>query len=206
MSDLPFWKNLVFVFLFFTLTPLTIGISLFSLSSLAKDQKVKINPTILSATSEPVRPLSGLRVYASLPSLYPQIGSNIESADARVEIIRQYLDFYNSPLTPQAKFIVDASDKYGLDFRLTTAIAQKESNLCKIIPPESYNCWGWGIHEKGTLGFDGYEKAIETVSRGLREEYLDKGYQTIEEIMSKYTPLSKGSWAEGVGQFMSQMQ
>jgi len=98
------------------------------------------------------------------------------------------------------------ADKYGLDFRLTTAIAQQESNLCKKTPAETYNCWGWGIHSKGTLGFEDYPHGIETVSRGLRKEYLDKGYLTVEDIMSKYTPLSNGSWAMGVSTFMAEMQ
>jgi hypothetical protein len=109
-------------------------------------------------------------------------------------------------LEPYAPSIVDTADKYGLDFRLTTAIAQQESNLCKKIPPESNNCWGWGIHSQGTLGFSSFQEGIENVSKGLREEYLDKGFRTTEEIMSKYTPLSPGSWAEGVNKFMAEMQ
>ncbi|KKU47808.1 MAG: hypothetical protein UX67_C0028G0001, partial [Candidatus Woesebacteria bacterium GW2011_GWF2_46_8] len=100
----------------------------------------------------------------------------------------------------------EAADRYELDYRLTTAIAQQESNLCKIIPPGSNNCWGWGIHSAGTLGFDSFEEGIETVSAGLRKEYLDKGFRTVEEIMSKYTPLSNGSWATGVTKFMSEME
>jgi len=83
---------------------------------------------------------------------------------------------------------------------------RKESNLCKIIPPETYNCWGWGIHSKGTLGFSSFEEGIETVSQGLKKTTSTKDFRTIEEIMSKYTPLSNGSWAEGVNQFMQEME
>jgi len=107
---------------------------------------------------------------------------------------------------PYAQELVDASDIHGLDYRLLTAIAQQESNLCKIIPPGSHNCWGWGIHSEGTLMFDTFDEAIFTVAQGLKEEYLDKGYTTPEEIMEKYTPLSQGSWAYGVNKFMSELE
>jgi hypothetical protein len=116
------------------------------------------------------------------------------------------MESYGSPLAPYSGLIVQTADKYSIDFRLITAIAQQESNICKIIPPGSYNCWGWGIHSKGSLGFSSFQEGIEEVSSGLRSEYLNKGLTTINEIMSKYTPLSNGSWANGVNTFMSSMQ
>ena len=146
-----------------------------------------------------------MKVYASLPSFVPTVSGYATVGDARAEIVRQYLRFYDSPLEPYAPHIVDTADRYGLDYRLTTAIAQQESNLCKKIPPESNNCWGWGIHSRGTLGFSSFGEGIDTVSKGIREEYLDKGFKSIEEIMGKYTPLSNGSWAEGVNKFMDEM-
>lgn len=199
-----FWKNLIIVFAFFTLTPLVLLTSLFSLFSLSKfSDTQKEAPIPVTSTYQTN---SGLRVFASLPIDTPSINGYAISADARPEIIRQYLASYNSPLEPLAGKIVEAADKYGLDYRLITAIAQQESNLCKIIPQETYNCWGWGIHSKGTLGFDSFEEGIETVSKGLKEEYVDKGYTTPEEIMAKYTPLSNGSWAFGVNKFMGDME
>lgn len=202
-EDFGFWKNLILIAVFFVITPITLGVSLFSLFSLKKNDLVekKFNTTNLI-----VSPKSGVSVYASLPGNIPSVSSSIESADARPEIVKKYLESYNSPLTPYASFIVQTADKYSLDFRLITGIAQQESNLCKIIPPDSYNCWGWGIHSKGSLGFSSFEEGIATVSQGIREEYLNKGYSTIEEIMSKYTPSSNGSWANGVNQFMSEME
>ena len=109
-------------------------------------------------------------------------------------------------MLPYVGDIIQIADYYDLDFRLTTAIAQQESNLCKKIPPGSHNCWGWGIHSRGSLGFDSYTDALDAVSKGLKFEYLDKGLSTPEEIMSKYTPLSNGSWAQGVSKFMEEME
>lgn len=202
-ENISFWKNLFFTAVFFTIAPITLGISLFSLISLnniSKEKNSNIESNFLSA------PKSGVRVYASLPGSFPSVNGEVQASDARGEIVKQYLVSYGSPLEPLAGLIVQTSDKYGLDYRLITAIAQKESNLCKLIPPGSFNCWGWGIHSEGTLGFSSFEQGIEEVSKGLREEYLDKGYQSTEDIMAKYTPLSNGSWAEGVNEFMAEMQ
>jgi hypothetical protein len=202
-EDIGFWKNIAFVAIFFLLTPVTLGVSLFSLFSLRTDDIARQN---LVASNIITSPESGISVYASLPGNIPSVSDSIESADARPQVIKKYLEKYSSPLTPQAGFIVETADKYKVDFRLITAIAQQESNLCKIIPPDSYNCWGWGIHSKGTLGFSSYEEGIEEVSLGLRNEYLNKGYTTVEDIMSKYTPQSNGSWANGVNQFLTEME
>lgn len=202
-GDFSFWKNLILISIFFVVTPLTLGVSLFSLFSLKNHELIekKFNTTNLV-----ISPNSGVSIYASLPSNIPSLYSYIGSSDARPEIIKEYLNFYKSPLEPYADFIVTTADKYSIDFRLITAIAQQESNLCKVIPLGSYNCWGWGIHSKGSLGFTSFEEGIETVSKGLKEDYLEKGYSTVEEIMSKYTPLSNGSWASGVSAFMQDME
>lgn len=201
-ENISFWKNLVVIIIFFTITPITLGISLFSLFSLKTSHEVSAsqNENLISS------PQSGVRVYASLPMELPSISSQIGSSDARPEIIRQYLEYYNSPLEPYSGLIVEEADKYSIDYRLVTAIAQQESNLCKIIPPGSYNCWGWGITGESTLGFNSYIQGIDEVSKGIRENYLNKGYVTVEDIMSKYTPLSNGSWANGVNEFMTAMQ
>lgn len=164
-----------------------------------------INDSSLSLSSS--KNFSYPEVYsAEQPLSSAQLKSNIVIGDARPVIIRNYLLFYHSPLLPYADLIFSVSQKYGLDYRLLVAIAQQESNLCKKIPPDSYNCWGWGIHSRGTLKFSSYPEAIETVARGLREEYLDKGFDTPEKIMKKYTPFSNGSWAAGVRQFMEEME
>lgn len=203
-ENIVFWKNLILVSSFFLITPVTILTSLFSLFTLNQteiqkpEKQLELSTNFLSS--------SGVSIYASLPASKPSVSESIEVKDARPEIIKNYLVRYDSVLEPHAEQIVEIADKYGLDFRLITAIAQQESNLCKFIPPGGYNCWGWGIHSEGTLGFNSFPEAIETVSFGLKTEYLDKGFVTPEQIMGKYTPLSNGSWAIGVTQFMSEME
>lgn len=196
-EDFIFWKNLILVGVFLCLTPIVLAISLFSLV-LMKNTTVKADDSLGN--------LSQANIYAPYEQNESSLGGEVGKADARAAIVQQYLDYYNSPLSPYANFIVTKADLYGIDFRLVTAIAQQESNLCKVIPEGSYNCWGWGITSQGTLGFSSFEEGIDTVSKGLKTQYLDKGYLTIEDIMSKYTPSSNGSWANGVNKFIAEMQ
>lgn len=127
-------------------------------------------------------------------------------SDNRVSNLKSFFRKYNSPLYDFAEIIVMFSDKYQFDYRLLPAIAMQESNLCRLIPEESHNCWGWGIYGNNVTRFDSYEDAIETVAKGLKEQYLDKGLITASAIMEKYTPSSKGSWQNGVNTFLRMLE
>jgi len=135
-----------------------------------------------------------------------KVNEKIGSDDARPVIIKKYLEKYNSPLLPYSNLIYEISNTYGLDYYWIVAIAQQESNLCKKAPDDSHNCWGYGIHKRGTLKFDNYELAIKSYAEYLKREYFDKGLNTPELIMKKYCPSSNGSWARGVQQFIDEME
>lgn len=135
--------------------------------------------------------------FSSFPSSN-QIISQAEVGDGRVANLKAFFRKYNSPLYDYAELIVKVSDKYGFDYRLLPAIAMQESTLCKYIPENSYNCWGYGIYGDQVIKFSSYEEAIETVARGIKRDYLDKGLTTPELVMKKYTPSSPGTWAKGV--------
>ena len=130
----------------------------------------------------------------------------IEIGDARPLIIKRYLERYNSPLAPYADLINELSDTYGFEYYWIPAIAQQESNLSKKIPEGSFNCWGYGIHSKGTLRFENYDLALRSFAEYLKRVYFDKGLNTAELIMKKYCPNSNGSWARGVNQFIHEME
>lgn len=135
-----------------------------------------------------------------------KINSEIVVNDARPLIIERYLTKYKSPLVPYSRLIFDLSQTYGFDYYWMVAIAQQESNLCKKIPDNSFNCWGYGIHKKGTLRFENYELALKSYAQYLKTQYFDKGLNTPELIMKKYCPSSNGSWAHGVQQFIDEME
>lgn len=144
--------------------------------------------------------------YAALPTSENVLAAKIIASDARVEMVRQFMERYNSPLEPYASHIVATADKYDLDHRLIPAIAMQESGLCKKNRQESFNCWGFGVYGKKYYQFDNYEQAIEAVTKTLAVKYVGKGLKTPEEIMTKYTPSSNGSWARSVNQFMGEME
>jgi hypothetical protein len=137
------------------------------------------------------------------------VNSIIEVEDSRPAIVTRFLERHNSPLIPHHYYgakLVEIADQYNLDFRLLPAIMMQESNLCKKIPEGTHNCLGFGIHERGTLGFDSYEAGFERAAREIKANYIDIGLTTPEEIMTKYTPSSKGSWANSVNQWMAEMR
>lgn len=137
------------------------------------------------------------------------IQTSIQEDDARIKIISNFLERYNSPLEPYSDWgqkLVTIADKYGIDFRLLPAIAMTESNLCKVIPPGTYNCTGYGITSTGTLGFESYEESFEATAKSLKKNYVDKGLTNPSDIMKKYTPSSNGSWQNSVNQWLSEMK
>jgi len=131
-----------------------------------------------------------------------EILSEFNTNDIRVANLKFFFRKYESVLYDKSEFIVKMADQYKLDYRLIPAIAMQESGLCKNIYEGSHNCWGWGIYGDKVTRFSSYEEAIETISKGLKKNYIDKGLVTPEDIMRKYTPPSSGSWAFGVNFFL----
>jgi hypothetical protein len=173
-----------------------------SAEQLTLDQELVTPVAITIATSEPEENIQNTGTVKGVSTI-------IEYDDSRATIVANFLERYKSPLQPYDEYgekLVAIADKYNIDFRLLPAIAMQESNLCKVIPPETYNCLGFGIHSRGTLGFDNYEAGFERAARELKANYIDRGLTTPEEIMTKYTPSSNGSWAASVNQWMAEMR
>lgn len=142
---------------------------------------------------------------SSIPLVLGAIESETIVEDGRAENLKSFFNTYDSPLESYAQFIVDISDKYGFDYRLLPAIAMQESTGCKIIPHNSFNCWGYGIYGDKVTRFSNYEEAIDTVARGLKKNYIDKGLVTPGSIMQRYTPSSEGSWANAIRFFFNKL-
>lgn len=171
-------------------------------------QKAMDRPT--TETVQTLQPQAATEAQTSLPKGEVKgLSTVFEAEDARPELVAKFLERYKSPMQPYdqyGKMLVETADRYGLDYRLLPAIAMQESNLCKKIPENSYNCLGFGIHSKGTLRFASYEEAFNTAAKTLKTNYVDKGLDTPEKIMTKYTPGSNGSWALSVNRWISEME
>lgn len=143
--------------------------------------------------------------YQALPEDASEIVAQPSIQDGRVTALQKFFNDYESPLEPHAELIVTLADKYGMDYRLIPAIAMKESTLCHKIPKNSHNCWGYGIYGDKVTRFENYEEAINTVSKGLGERYVGIGLVDPQQIMTKYNPVSTGSWAETVSFVMEKI-
>lgn len=197
-----FWKKLALFFLFFAF----FGFNLYLITQtyinhLMSKERQQILAEIAGLKNDSYQPAS----LSSPPSILG-VTHEIKLADARGYNLRNFFTKYQSPLYDLADDIVSASDKYGIDYRLLPAIAMQESGLCKHAPDDSYNCWGYGIYGQRVTKFASFEEAVETVAKGLKENYLDKGYTTPELIMSKYTPRSPGSWARSINLLITSLE
>jgi len=127
--------------------------------------------------------------------------------DERVEILKAYLETHKSPMVGNAKDFVEAADQYDLDWKLVASIAGVESTFGKHTPggaaTETFNAWGWGVYGNQALGFGSFKNGIYTVSRGLRENYVNKGYDTPEKMNRKYA--SSKTWGMKVNFFLGKI-
>lgn len=149
------------------------------------------------------------KLYVALPQNSILVSENIDFVDARAKIIENFFKGYNSPLANLSQVFVSVADKYKLDYKLLPSIAMQESNGGKKVIADSNNPFGYGIYGGQVKKFDSFEEAIDRVGRGLREDYLDKGLDTPEKIMPKYTPPSVvigGPWAKGVSSFIEELR
>lgn len=182
--------------------PLTLGL----LVATAYTIKTSHQPSYLTLEQyNPIKKSSTVNASGTIVSQVKGLSTSVQSADARPLIIAEFLEKNDSPLRPYdyfGRYLTSLADKHQLDFRLLPSIMMQESNLCKKIPADSYNCLGLGIHSQGTWTFDRYEDNFEAAAQVLRERYINEGLITPDEIQDKYTPSSNGSWEFAVNHFM----
>lgn len=125
------------------------------------------------------------------------------AADNRVEILKKYLEQYNSPLAPYAEDFVAQADMYNIDWKLLPAISGVESTFGKAVP--CTNAWGYGIFGTQTLCFGSYKDAIRTISKDIRFKYINQwGATDVYSIGRIYA--ASPTWASRVDYFMNQIE
>lgn len=152
-------------------------------------------------------------LFAAAPPHGQVLGQSvIANRDERAQILRKFLQSHRSPMAKHAGTFVTVADKYDLDWRLLPAIAGAESSFGKHVPSNSYNAWGWGIPTgaKRGMGFGSWDEGIETVGRGLRRGYLNRGLTTLRQMEARYTPPSASRpdhpWVASVEHFMLEIE
>jgi len=126
--------------------------------------------------------------------------------DKRVDTLRAFLHEYNSPLENNAVSFVREADANAIDWKLVIAIAGTESTFGKHVPHGSYNAWGWGIPTgaQSGIGFTSWSDGIAQVSRGLKENYINKGAVTLDQIGDIYA--ASPVWAAHVRFFIEKIE
>lgn len=116
-------------------------------------------------------------------------------------VIYNMLEKHNSPMLKEADSFIKACITYNINCYLLPSISGLESSFGKAMINETYNPFGWG---GGTIYFKSWEDAYMTVAQGLKNNYLEKGALTINEIAPIYA--ASPTWAERVSYFLSKFE
>lgn len=167
-------------------------------------------PPIFASSKGQQAQTAGL--FGVIPELASSIGFTHGRADERAQKLERYLIYQGSPMAGHAETFVRVSDGCPMmDWALLPAIAGKESAYGRLIPPGSFNAFGWAVYTGQQTGavFENWDHAIEKVGMGLCENYIKQGRVTPEQIEQLYTPLSAqthGGWRAHVTSLMSQIK
>lgn len=125
-----------------------------------------------------------------------EINDNSDETVRKVTI-EAVLSRYDSPLLGSASSFVNSANRYQLDPYLLVSISGLESYFGNMMVDGSYNAYGWG---GGWIYFESWEDGIETISKGLRENYYDRGAQNLDQVGAMYA--ESPTWSVRVAGFM----
>lgn len=133
-----------------------------------------------------------------------------KKADAKTIELARFLEKYNSPLAGSALDFIEASKKYGLDYKLLVAISGVESTFGNHTPScARFNVFGYRSSSSpcGWYRFTSYREAIykvaETISRGNAYARYQRSGQTID-LAFVYTALP-ADWVSKVNYFIEKI-
>ncbi len=198
-------KKLLFCLVFFTLSPLVLGLGFY-----LNNTSARLLPWLVQWNTQTQEKVLGAITKSFSSETFKEeslIEASIITENSLPLLIENYLRHYNSPLLPFIDKILEEASFHKVSPELILAIAQQESNLGKKSPENCFNAWGWAIHERGTKCFASWEVAIEVVTAGIASGYCEKGLCDDPcEMMKKYTPKSNGSWCLAIKQFLAEIE
>jgi len=117
-----------------------------------------------------------------------------------------------SPLNSSGQAFLAAGQKFDIDPALIVAISGQETSFATRTCTTD-NAWNWFWQGPCPRSpFDNYEQGINTVSKFLRKNYINRGYNTIPLIRKKYctAPVKNGivcpGWITNVTLFRDQLK
>ena len=112
-------------------------------------------------------------------------------------VLTKVLEADHSPLAGSVDAFMATCTSYNLNCYLLPSITRLESSFGQFTYPGSNNPFGWG---GGYIMFPTWADAIQTVGKGLRYDYIDRGADTIDAIGSKYA--ASPTWSVRVERFI----
>ena len=193
-------RKVLLLITFFTFAPCVLLAAIVNLSYYSFQKHASANFISLTAHASAL-PIS----YAALPTSDSEMVGSINVQDGRALKVKTFLHSYNSPLEEYTNTFITDADTYGFDYRLLIAIAMQESIGGKRIVAGTNNPFGWGINSKQTISFANYGEAIDTVSKALAKNYVQKGRSTPGQIGPIWNPANTDDWVGKVTYFMNQI-
>ncbi len=164
----------------------------------------KIITTILFTIGLLVMPANiyAQNVAGHSAQIIPEIVTATEQKIVKKKLVLQrMLKKHNSPLSDSADSFITTCQTFKLECYLLPSISGLESNFGKFVLPNSFNPFGWA---GGYMIFESWDKAIAEVGKGLKENYVAKGADTVEEIAPIYA--ESKTWAPRVQYFMNEFK
>lgn len=151
------------------------------------------------------------RVAATAPATGTLVASSpfvMSSGPPSAASIDTYLASKGSPMTGQGAAFMESGMRWRVDPRMLVAIAGAESNFGELICGP-HNAWGWAC-PNDPADFGTWADGIDTVTRGLRNYYLDEGRTSVSLIQQKYCPVGAANdptglnshWRDNVTRFL----
>lgn len=109
--------------------------------------------------------------------------------------------------------IKEVAENYGVDWRLAIAISMHETGKYTSVAFNDNNNVGGNFRNGSLMVFEDLDKGIDFFISNLKNNYIDMGLDTVEEISSKYAPIGanndpndlNSNWIPGVTRYYKEL-
>lgn len=109
--------------------------------------------------------------------------------------------------------IKEVAENYGVDWRLAIAISMHETGKYTSVAFNDNNNVGGNFRNGSLMVFEDLDKGIDFFISNLKNNYIDMGLDTIEEISVKYAPIGADNdpnnlnqhWVPGVTRYYKEL-
>ena len=160
---------------------------------------VAIGCPTTSQAAPPAATLDSVVTTTAAATVTPGTAQLADVSSVTAASIDAYLGGVRSPMAGQGAAFITAGAQWKLDPRFVVAIAGAESSFGSITCA-TFNGWGYGCPSH-PYTFTSWAEAINTVSQGLRTNYLDQGRTTVALVQQKWAPSNAENDPTGLNNF-----